>query len=131
MEILGVESSHPLVLFTAGSILEISTELCPDPTIPRMKDSSTREALETAWQSGMDASDTSSDSSLELENCSLDEFNTTCRYGTNRIGIRASCQKCETFSKMFSQMAFEIWVSLTTLPPENNCIVKITTCWVF
>lgn len=48
-------------------------------TLSHLLDSSTRGALESAWQSGMQSSDSSSSSSLDADDCSLNAFNTTAK----------------------------------------------------
>ncbi|PVD23824.1 hypothetical protein C0Q70_17098 [Pomacea canaliculata] len=70
---------------------------CKDGSLllTHLLNSSDRGALESAWQSGMNSSDSSSCSSLDENECSMDEFNTTAR-----SNLSNSMQKSQTFVDM-------------------------------
>lgn len=62
--------------------------------LTHLLNSSDRGALESAWQSGMNSSDSSSCSSLDENECSMDEFNTTARlvFAVTDLIFRACCE---------------------------------------
>ena len=74
---LSIESETPAKAESAKG--GITTLKGGNGTLSHLLDSSTRGALESAWQSGMQSSDSSSTSSLDADDCSLDAFNTTAK----------------------------------------------------